>query len=248
MDTALDPKESDSRHVLAARADKELAHAYEQITRADEQISQAQKQLSKLERDAAASDRSLFDRPAVRGLTGLLLAACIGVAAIAWQSSYRDAAKEFIARLTPQRVAASSPLLQNPEPAAPPSSPGIQLAAAEPAPSQPTPSAQSEPENVAPPVAALSPESMQLLQSMARDLATVGQGIEQLKASQAQIARDNASIAAQLKASQEQMAHVVAKVSEQGLRPRIPTPPVRPAAPPAAAARKPVPNASLGQR
>jgi hypothetical protein len=89
---------------------------------------------------------------------------------------------------------------------------------------------------------------MQLLQSMARDLATVGQGIEQLKASQAQIARDNASIAAQLKASQEQMAHVVAKVSEQGLRPRIPTPPVRPAAPPAAAARKPVPNASLGQR
>ena len=113
MDTALDQKESDSRHVLAARADKELAHAYEQITRADEQISQAQKQLSKLERDAAASDRSLFDRPAIRGLTGLLLAGCIGIAAIAWQSSYRDTAKDFIARLTPQRVAASSPPLEN---------------------------------------------------------------------------------------------------------------------------------------
>ena len=89
---------------------------------------------------------------------------------------------------------------------------------------------------------------MQLLQSMARDLATMGQGIEQLKASQAQIARDNASIAAQLKANQEQIAHAVAKVSEQGVRPRTPTPPVRPAAPPATPARKPVPNASSGQR
>jgi hypothetical protein len=248
MDTALDPKESDSRHVLAARADKELAHAYEQITRADEQISHAQKQLSKLEREAAAANRTLFDRPAVRGLTGLVLAACIGVAAIAWQSSYRDAAKQFAARLTPQRVATSSLPLESPEPAAPQISPGVQLAAAEPTPPQPAPPARTEPETIAPAVAALSPESMQLLQSMARDLATVGQGIEQLKASQAQIARDNASIAAQLRASQEQIAHVVAKVSDQSLRPRIPSPPPRPAATTATPARKPAPNASLGQR
>jgi hypothetical protein len=49
----------------------------------------------------------LFDRPAVRGLTGLLLAACIGVAAIAWQSPYNDAAKEIIATWMPQRVVTS---------------------------------------------------------------------------------------------------------------------------------------------
>jgi hypothetical protein len=82
----------------------------------------------------------------------------------------------------------------------------------------------------------------QLLQSMARDLATLGQGIEQLKASQEQMARDNANAAAQFKASQEQMARVLAKASEQSLRPRIPTPPPRPIAPTATPTRKPVPT------
>jgi hypothetical protein len=74
---------------------------------------------------------------------------------------------------------------------------------------------------------------------MARDLATLGQGIEQLKAGQEQMARDNANAAAQLKASQEQMARVLAKVSEQSLRPRIPTPPPRPVATPT---RRPAPS------
>ena len=238
MDTALDPKPTDSRHVLAARADKELAHAYEQITRADEQIAHAEQQLSKLERDADPGNRSLFDRPAVRGLTGLLLAGCIGVAAFAWQSSYRD----VIARWAPQRVVTSSPPLENPGLPAQPSPPGVQAAAAQTAPPQPAPPAQTEPENAAPPAAALSPELTQLLQTMARDLATVGQGIEQLKASQEQMARDNANAAAQLKASQEQMARVLAKASEQSLRPRIPTPPPRPIAPTATPTRKPVPT------
>src|SRR6267378_685205 len=101
MDTTLNPKQTDPPHVLVARADEELAHAHEQIARAEEQ-------LTKLEKDAARRagprKRRLFDRPAVRGFTGLLLAACIGVAAIAWQSSYGDAAKEIIARWAPQHV------------------------------------------------------------------------------------------------------------------------------------------------
>jgi hypothetical protein len=239
MDTALHPKQADSRHVLVARADKELAHAYEQITRADEQIAHAEKQLSKLERDAVPGNRPLFDRPAVRGLTGLLLAGCIGVAAIAWQSSYRDAAKEVIARWAPQRVVTSSPALENPGLPALPSPPGVQAAAAKTAPPQPEFLAQTAPEDVAPTAAALSPELTQLLQSIARDLATLGQGIEQLKASQEQMARDNANAAAQLRASQEQMARVLAKASEQSLRPRIPTPPPRPTATPA---RRPMPT------
>jgi hypothetical protein len=140
------------------------------------------------------------------------LAACIGVAAIAWQSSYGDAA--IIARWAPQRVVTSSPPLENP---------GL---------------AQTAPEDVAL-TAALSPELTQLLQSMARDLATLGQGIEQLKASQEQMARDNANAAEQLKASQEQMARVIAKASEQSLRPKISAPPPRPTA---ATTRKPVPT------
>src|SRR6267142_3485481 len=236
MDTT---QQTDPRHVLAARADEELAHAHEQITRAGEEIARAEEQLSKLEHDAVPGSRRLFDRPAVRGLTGLLLAACIGVAAIAWQSSYADAAKEIIARWAPQRVATSSPPLENPGLAAQPSPPTVQAAAAKTAPPQPALLAQTVPEDVAPTAAALSPELTQLLQSMARDLATLGQGIEQLKASQEQMARDNANAAEQLRASQEQMARVLAKASEQSLRPKISAPPPRPTA---ATTRKPVPT------
>jgi hypothetical protein len=239
MDAALNPKQTDSRDVLVARADEEFAHAYEQITRADEQIARAEEQLSKLELDAVPGPRPLFDRPAVRGLTGLLLAACIGVAAIAWQSPYGDAARQIIARWAPQRVVTSTPPLENPELPAQPSPPTVQAAAAKAAPPQPAPLAQTTPEDVAPTAAALSPELAQLLRSMARDLATLGQGIEQLKASQEQMAHDNANAAAQLKASQEQMARVLSKASEQNLRPKISAPPPRPAAAPT---RKPVPT------
>src|SRR6267142_4313234 len=156
MDTTLNPKQTDPPHVLDARADEEFAHAQEQIARAGEEIARAEEQLSKLEQDAGRhpsdhpqtrmntfrpavpGNRPLFDRPAVRGFTGLLLAACIGVAAIAWKSSYGDAA--IIARWAPQRVVTSSPPLENP---------GL---------------AQTAPEDVAPTAAAaLSPELTQLL-------------------------------------------------------------------------------------
>ena len=161
MDTALSPKESESREVLVERADKELALAYQQISRVDEQIAHAEKQLSKMERAAAAGKRSLFDRPAVRGLTGLLVAACIGVAAMAWQSSYRDNAREFIARLSPQRVA-SSPPLENPGTPAQPSPPDVQAAAEQTAPQQQQLVAQSAQEDVTPAAAAApSPELTQ---------------------------------------------------------------------------------------
>jgi hypothetical protein len=256
MDTALNPKQTDPRHVLVARADEELVHAYEQITRADEELARAEKQLSKLEHDAVLANRSLFDRPAVRGLTGLMLAACIGVAAFASQSPYGDAAKQIIARWAPQLVLTSSLPLENPGLPAQPSPPTVQAAAAKAAPTQPAPLTQTAPETVAPTVAALSPETTQLLQSMAHDLAAVGQEIERLKASieqlktnQEQMARDNAKAAEQLKASQEQMARVIAKISdaktsdakasEQSLRPKISAPPPRP---PATPTRKPAPT------
>lgn len=242
MDTTLNPKQTDPRHVLLARADEELAQAHEQITRAGEEIARAEEQLSKLEHDAARPavprKQPLFDRPAVRGLTGLLLAACIGVAAIVWQSSYSDVAKEIIARWAPQRVVTSSPPLENPGLPAQPSPPTGQAASAKTAPPHPALLAQTAPEDVAPTAAALSPESTQLLQSMARDLATLGQAIEQLKASQERMARDNANAAEQLKASQEQLARVIAKASEQSLRPKISAPPPRPTTTPT---RKPVP-------
>jgi pyruvate/2-oxoglutarate dehydrogenase complex dihydrolipoamide acyltransferase (E2) component len=249
MHSTMDPKQTDPFNVLVARADEELAHAYERITRAAEEAVRAEEQLSKLERDAArhSSDHPQTrmntlrpavpgNRPslggrAVRAFTGLILAACIGVAAIAWQSPHGDAAKQIIARWAPQLVLTSSLPLENPGPPAQPSPATAQAAAAKAAPTQPV--AQTAPEDVAPTVA-LSPELAQLLQTMARDLATVGHEIEQLKINQEQMARDNAKAAEQLKASQEQTAR-----SEQGLRSKISGPPPRLTATPT---RKPVPT------
>jgi hypothetical protein len=253
-DTSLNPKQTDTRHVMVARADEQLAHAYEQVSRADEQIARAEEQLSKLEHDAARhpSDhpqarKNTFlpavpgSRPtlgrAVRGFAGLTLTACIGVVAIAWQSpSYGDAARQIIARWAPQLVPTLSLALENPGLPAQPSPPTIQAATTKTAPPQPA-LAQTAPEGVAPTAAAVPPELTPLLQSMARDLATVGQRIEQLKASQEQMTRDNANLAEQLKAGREEMARIIAMVPEQNLRPKIPTPLPRPIATPT---RKPV--------
>jgi hypothetical protein len=77
-------------------------------------------------------------------------------------------------------------------------------------PPQPAPLAQT-----APTAAALPPELTPLLQSMARDLASVGKEIEQLKAGRELMARDNANLSEQLKASQEQLTRGVARLSEQ---------------------------------
>jgi hypothetical protein len=255
MHSTLNPEQTDPRNVFV-HVNEEIARAYEQIALADEQIART------LAQEAAShpsdpktrmtGDRPAIGRPAVRGFVGLLLAACIGVAAIGWQSSYGDAAKQIIARWAPQFVLTSSPPPNNPGLPEQPSLPTLQASAANalsPSP-QPAPLAQAAPEAVAPTAAAVSPDSAQLLQSMARDLATVGQeieelkaGIEQLKTNQEQMARDNARAAEQFKASQEEMVRDIAKASEakaseQSLRHKISAPPPRPTAAPV---RKPVP-------
>jgi hypothetical protein len=266
MDTVLPPKQTDPREVLIERADKELAHAYEQISRADEEIARAEERLSKLEHDAART-AVRRKRPAVRGFTGLILAACIFAAAFVWQSSYGNTARQIVARWAPQFVATSSPLLGNPGLPPQPGLPTARAVAAKTAAPQPALLAQAVAEDVTSTTAAPSPELTPLLQSMARDLATVGQGIEQLKARQEQLARDNVSAVEQLKAGQEQMARAIAKASEakasearpsdarasadakaaadakasaQNLRPRTSAPPL----PPAATTRKPAPTHS----
>jgi uncharacterized phage infection (PIP) family protein YhgE len=214
--------------------------------RTNAQLERLEEQLSKLGLGAARDPSDpqtrmstfraavLGDRQSLRGWalrgTGFLLAACIGVAAIAWwQPSHGDAAKT--------------------------------------APPQPAPRAQTAPEDVAP-TAAMSPQLTQQFQSMARDLATLAQGIEQLKASQDQLVRDNANVAdqlrasqeeaarnnanvaEQLKASQEQLVSVLAKVSEQDLRPKIssPSPPRPTAAPTRRPATAPSPQATAQVR
>jgi hypothetical protein len=185
-------------------------------------------------------DQPAISRWAKRVFMGLL-ALCSAVAAAAWQH-YGDTAKQVIANLVPPFVLASSPPVQKPPLAEQPGSPVIQTAAADQEAAQPAAPAQPS-EAAAPAATASSPESTQLLQSMTRDVATMGQEIEQLKAS-----------IAQLKAGQEQMARDMAKSSEaksseakvsaHSVQPRISAPPPRSAAAPA---RRPRPAYSPAQ-
>jgi len=86
----------------------------------------------------------------------------------------------------------------------------------------------------APTVALMPPELTQRLQTMARDLANLEQGIEQLKNSQQQLTRDNATAAEQLKAALSQLtrdnaAAIIEQLNasqEQTARPRAPRMPV----------------------
>jgi hypothetical protein len=193
-------------------------------------------------RPSAVNDVLASRRPrpigtlAARTFTALLLAGCAGVATIGWES-HGDAAKAMIAKWTPQFVLTSLPL-EKLGLSAPPTPPAVELAAANAAPPQAAPPAQTASAGVAP-NAAPSADSTPSLQSMARDLASVGQemvqlksSIEQLKASQQQISRDVAKVSEQ-KSSSEQN-----RTSAQNAQARISPLPPRPAV---ARARKPPP-------
>jgi hypothetical protein len=278
MDSMPNPKQIDPSDVAIAA----IKDAYQQIGRADKQLPRVNEQVSRLEqvaarrpsdqqeRPAVLSRRSWRDRPAFRGLMGLLMAACIGGAAIALRS-HGDAAKQMIARWAPQPGLISSSSAENPVPPQP-SPPAVQASAAKaalPEPVPPASPAQTDPEDVAPTSAIPSPTQAQPLQSMASDPAAAEQEIEQLKASieqlktsqeqmvrdnaelaeqlkaaQAQMARDSENAAQRLKASQEQVARLIAKASEQNLQPKTSAHLPRSIALPA---RKPVPKLSSPQ-
>src|SRR6266702_5097390 len=96
-----------------------------------------------------------------------LFALTSAIAAAAWQH-YGDTAKAAIASHVPPFVLAWSAPAEKPIVAEQPSSPDVQAAAADPAAAQPAAPAQA-----AAPTAAT--DSAQLLQSMSRDLASMGQ-------------------------------------------------------------------------
>jgi hypothetical protein len=154
-----------------------------------------------------------------------LFALC-AVAAAAWQQ-HGDTAREMISNWIPPFAMISSAPTETPPLAA---QPPVQTAAAEQAPAvQPAAGA-------APAVAASPADSAQLLPSMARDLAAMGQQIEQLKASIEQLRDSQAQMSRDIAKNSETKASET-KASDANLR-RVATLPPRPvAAPP----RKPRP-------
>ena len=221
MNSTPTPKAIEPHNALIASADEQLAHAYEQIVGADEELARLSEQLAKMERDAARppsagpGPQSPPRRPALRALVGLPLAACIVIAALVLQSSYGGGAKLVVARWAPQLVSAPSLPPENAPLPAQPAPSIVEVAAAEAAPPQATPLAQTAPQDAAPTATAALADHTQLLQTMARDLANVERNIEQLKANQQQMASDNSKVIGELKASQEEMKRALAKVSEQ---------------------------------
>jgi hypothetical protein len=217
------PKKPDLQQVaMAARLEQAIARAYQQRAQERARVDDTARHPSD-DRQAAVvipGDPPSHGRPSLHTIFGLLLVGCIGVAAIAWLS-YGDEFKQMIGGQPSQSVQTSSRSLElQPSPPTVP-----QADAASSAPPQPALQVKTAPGDVAWPATSLSPGFAQLPQTMARDIAAMGQGIEQLRAKQEQMARDNAKIAEQLKASQEQMA---ANASKQNMRPGRSAPPPQP--------------------
>ncbi|MDP2354559.1 MAG: hypothetical protein Q8M31_00660 [Beijerinckiaceae bacterium] len=178
---------------------------------------------------------------ALRGIAGILLAAGIGAALIAWLGPSGDAAKTALAA--------------PPQPA-PPAPTAAAL------PPELTPLLQS----MARDLANMGKEIEHLKagrDQMARDNANLSEQLkasqeqfaravsqlsEQLKASQEQLVRDNASVAGQIKGIQEQLTSVISRAAERNAPPRIAATPPRPTPlllrPAAPAVRQPVPALS----
>jgi hypothetical protein len=244
MNSTLNTVTGNPEAAPAARVDEGLTHAREQIAVADEQLARVTEKLSTMERDfqrrpaAVSPPRPSRERPALRGLLALILAGGIGAAAYAAQTPYGEAARSTLSRWAPQFASMSPPQAANPASSTSGSS-GAQLAAVEAASVQPA--ARAAQQDVAPTPAPMSPELLQTLQTLTHDIATLEQGLEQLKASQERMATENARAIEELKANQERMARlVVAKPGERisETDPRAKKPPA--AAPKVAGAKPPL--------
>jgi hypothetical protein len=155
---------------------------------------------------------------ALRFLAALALAIGSGVAAIGWEM-YGDQAKQTISAWAPQLAS----LLPTPD-KSPSASPPVEPVAADAVVPQVPPAAAATPaDGAAVQDAVTSADTAQ----MARDLASMGQQVEQLKAT-----------IAELKAGQQQMARDLAKATELNARSKLALVPPRP---PVVRPRKPDP-------
>jgi hypothetical protein len=159
----------------------------------------------------APGQRSAFARWAKNTSIAFLFALCSAIAAQTWRH-HSDTIKQMAANWMPPFVLALTSPAATAAPAEQPDAAPVQAATAEQA--APAPPAQSAD------AAATESAPAPSVQSMARDMATMNQQIDQLKAS-----------IEQLKAGQAQMSRDLAKASEQNLRARVATLPPRPVIP-----------------
>ena len=229
--------------VEQARADEQIAQANEQVTPsasdpkateaangliepADERLRETE-QISEPEPDAAqdpllvpslVTSGPSAGRPALRGLIGLVSAASIFVAAFISQSSHIAAAKQTVARWVAQLGSTSSEPLNQSERRVSRVVSAAQVNAAESMASPPAPSPRTAPQEVAA-TASLSLDQAQMLQAIARDLAKLGQRVEELNTRQEQMAGASAKLdLAQLQAMAPDLAKLGQRLEEFNTR------------------------------
>jgi hypothetical protein len=189
------PRQDESRDAMLA----ELTRAFEEVTRASPSPAGPNEEIFAREDDTSRpSERRM--PPATRGrfslaralplwsLIGLLAVVGIGLIALTWRSPDGRAVK-----LT--------------------SAASVDAARTDTGLQPPTFQAEITRQHAGATAAPSSPELTQWVQTMARELADLKQGIEQLKTSQADLARDNAELAGQLKETQDQMARREAELA-----------------------------------
>jgi hypothetical protein len=209
--SASNPKATESAKGLIEPADERLAHETEQICKPE---------LDGVQDPSPVPGRPLSaGRPALRGLIGLLLAASIFVAAFVSQSSHIDLARLTVVRWVAQLGSTSSEPLNQSERRVPRSVSAARLSAAEAMASQATPSPQTAPQEVAA-TASLSLDQAQMLQVITRDLAKLGQRIEELNTRQEQMAGENAKLdrAQMLQAMAPDLAKLGQRIDELSTR------------------------------
>ena len=181
-------------------------------------------------KEAPTSDNRARDpgprrrRPMLQALVGLLLA--IGIVGAALASRYGHDAKAIMARWTPQAPVAPP---EASDLRGPGRSPVVQVADAAEQLSPPPPSSQKEvpappshkeagevpPTGAATSADSTSADVAQSLKTIAHDLASINEKLEQLKSSHEQTLREHADAIQQLKAAQEQNARDNARIAEQ---------------------------------
>jgi hypothetical protein len=247
MHSTLDPKPSDDPHdvvavapdvVRVAPSEEEISHLLQQAARFHSE-AQARNETGLLAGQPVPAVDTTFRAAVVNDVQGsgkgpstgrrvgrafaaLLLAVCLGAAAIGWQT-FGYAAKKMMVKWVPQFALTTSLPLEKFWPHAQPAPPAVEADGEDAAPAQAAPPAQTAAEggatNAAAPI-----DPAQSLQSMAHDLANVSQEVVLLKASIAELkAQQTARDAA--RASEQN------KVAEQNARARIAALPPRPAVP-----------------
>lgn len=150
--------------------------------------------------EAPSVETSSRTRGLSRSVLGLIALGSIGVAILAWQSSH--------GQVSPETAATSSGSIKKQETPANPAKNSLEAATkTSAAPFASVLQATPEASPISSVPATMAPEFVQQVQMIAGELAHLEEGIDQLKAAQAQMVRGNGELADHLKATQEIAIH-----------------------------------------